>query len=328
MKKILPVLGLLFSVLLAIECLAAVKPPTENFYANDYADVLSNETINHIISENNRISGTGVEIVVTTVDFTDGTDIETYAKDMFNSWGIGNSDKNNGVLLLLSIGDDDYWVTPGTGIKQYLDAGTLQNILNTYLEDDFAAGDYDKGVRKTFDELCNQAEKIYASANVNTSGAASGNTTGYANNSGSFAQNIMHTFESAIFIFIALFIFIILVIALSGRRRTYYREDRIPWFYFGRRRHHHHHHHHHGHHMPPPPRPPHSGGSGFGARGGGGMSRGGGAGRSSSSRPSGGGFGSPFGGSRPSGGFGGGAGRSGGSRPSGGARGGGAGRKR
>ena len=38
--------------------------------------------------------------------------MEQYAYDMANAWGIGSAEKNNGVLLLLSVGDDDYQCIP------------------------------------------------------------------------------------------------------------------------------------------------------------------------------------------------------------------------
>ena len=40
------------------------------------------------------------------------TPLDVYKRqDMANAWGIGSAEKNNGVLLLLSVGDDDYPVS-------------------------------------------------------------------------------------------------------------------------------------------------------------------------------------------------------------------------
>lgn len=51
-----------------------------------------------------------------TVDFTDGEDIADYAYDLFNKWGIGDKKSNNGLLILLSIGAEDYYAEPGVGL--------------------------------------------------------------------------------------------------------------------------------------------------------------------------------------------------------------------
>ena len=48
--------------------------------------------------------------------------------------------------LLLAIGEDNYYVLQGTGLENTLTSGTIQNILDTYMEPDFAA------VRRTVEE--------------------------------------------------------------------------------------------------------------------------------------------------------------------------------
>ena len=78
-----------------------------------------------------------------------------------NEWGIGSSSENNGVLLLLSIGEQDYQCIQGSGLEDSLSTMTLSRILQEDLEPDFAAGDYDAGVQKTFDTLYRQVCAIY-----------------------------------------------------------------------------------------------------------------------------------------------------------------------
>lgn len=85
-----------------------------------------------------------------TVDFTDGEDIADYAYDLFNKWGIGDKKANNGLLILLSIGAEDYYAEPGAGLTDVFTGGVLDAMLYDYLEDDFAAKDYDSGVKKVY----------------------------------------------------------------------------------------------------------------------------------------------------------------------------------
>ena len=93
-------------VLLAVPAAALTVPePSELFYVADYANVLENDTIDYMVERNDLLyDQTGAQIVVLTVDFLDGAEIEDYAYAVFNDWGIGSADKNNGVLLLLVIG--------------------------------------------------------------------------------------------------------------------------------------------------------------------------------------------------------------------------------
>ena len=100
-----------------------------------------------------RYNATGAQIVVTVVQDTGGGSMEQYAYDMANAWGIGSAEKNNGVLLLLSVGDDDYQCIQGSGLETLLPTSTLSRILQEDLEPDFADKNYDAGVKKTFASL-------------------------------------------------------------------------------------------------------------------------------------------------------------------------------
>lgn len=165
LKKTAAWLGvLLFILAAALPAYGAIDIPasSELFYVADFANVLSQDTENLIIDRNDALhQATGAQIVVATVDFLDGAEIEDYAYRMFNEWQIGDAEKNNGVLLLLVIGEENYWAVQGKGLEKSLSSGTLDEILQTYLEPDFAEADYDDGVRKTFLALADQLEGIY-----------------------------------------------------------------------------------------------------------------------------------------------------------------------
>ena len=253
----------------------------------------------------------GAEVVVATVDFTDGEDIADYAYDLFNKWGIGDKKSNNGLLILLSIGAEDYYAEPGVGLTDVFTGGVLDAMLYDYLEDDFAAKEYDSGVKKVYARAVEILEDHYnVSYSTGTTNNANANTNyNYANNNTS--GGILYGFQrffSRVWRFFFVVLFVILIIALSvlrPRRRYYRRGWGVP--------------------PPPPPmggfwrgpRPPRGpGGPGFGGPRPGGFS---------GSRPSGG----PRPGGGRSGGFG--SGRSGGGAPragGGSTHGGGAGRRR
>ncbi len=142
---------------------AALPEPTDDFFTADYAQVISSETEQKIISTGRTLAEkTGAEIVVVTLDFIDGEDIEQYAYDLFNYWQLGSAEQNNGVLILLVIGEENYWGTIGAGLEDtYLSVGTLSDFFYDYLEDDFAAGNYDAGVLKLYDALSQYLAECY-----------------------------------------------------------------------------------------------------------------------------------------------------------------------
>jgi len=141
---------------------AEIVDPSDSFYVADYADVILPETEEYIVNYNNSLaSQTGAQIVVVTIDFLDGMDIEDYSTELFNEWGIGDAEKNNGLLILLAIGEQNYWATQGTGISTALTSSLLDEYLYNYLETDFAAAKYDAGVRKLFDALLGWYGRYY-----------------------------------------------------------------------------------------------------------------------------------------------------------------------
>lgn len=154
MKKLFKVILFLLIVgVIPLRSQAAEKlpKPTDAFYVNDFADVIDKKVEEEIIEYGNQLyEKNGTQVVLVTVDFTNGVSLEDYAYKLFNKWGIGSKEKNNGLLILLSIGDDDYWAMQGEGLEDSLTSGKISGILNEYLEPDFAAKDYSAGTEKVY----------------------------------------------------------------------------------------------------------------------------------------------------------------------------------
>lgn len=256
---------------------ARLPEPTNDFYVNDFADVLNDETeqkIDRINAELESINGS--QLVVTTVDFLDGMAIDDYAVELFNKWQIG-SQANNGVLLLLAIAEDNYYCIQGSGIESLLSSGRIQLILDYSLEPDFAAGNYSDGVDKTVDEIYN----VLKTAESGTIIDNENNSVNVITDHLSIGSHIA-SFISTIF---TLIIIMAVISSIFRPRRRYYRPIR-PRYYggFGYP----HHHHHHNHRSTYTSRPSSfsssrgAGRSSFSSgshHGGGGSTRGGGAGR-------------------------------------------------
>lgn len=318
-RNILPRLAaaLLCGLLLLSPAALAVVEPTSVFYVADYADVLSSDTENYIVQQNEALwEATGAQLVVVTVDFLDGMYSDEYAAEVFHSWGIGDADANNGFLLLLSPGEGKGWAMVGRGLEDSLTASKLDGWLNDYFWDDFDAGNYDAAVIALFDQVHAWYETYYAA--VLSGGAPSGGTAAAPNGGQSSVPgpgyDAPYSRGGGFFglgsVFFLLVVILFIAMILDSMRYSRYRRRYLlpgmpppPYVYrpfiFGRP------------HRPRPPRPPRGPrppmGGGF--RPGGGF-RGGGAGRSGGGFSRGGGF------------------RSGGSfRGGGGFRGGGAGRR-
>lgn len=75
--------------------------------------------------------------------------MEGYAYEVFQAWGLGSADQDNGMVLLMATGDDNYWATPGEGLESAFSGNVLSDLLYDNLEASWAKQDYDTGARKT-----------------------------------------------------------------------------------------------------------------------------------------------------------------------------------
>ena len=306
-------------------------------YTYDEAGVLSDKTMEHIDAMNASLfAQTGAQIMVKTVNSTNGQDILEYAIDLGNQYGVGDAERNNGVVMVLALDNisasglqGDYGVVVGDGLTDY--GNTFSSLQYQYLEDDFAAGNYDAGVKKTVDAFFDWFADYYnvsvrenyipaVSHNYSTASGYHTETTGYVERS---TGSIVGSFVTLILVLLVIWM-ILDAMRWSRYRRRYLQPGMgIPtvWYrpvFWG-----------HSWYRPRPPRrppPPRGGGRGPGGprppMGGGPRPPMGGGrpnpprGGSRPAPPRGGGS---FGGSRGS--FGGGGSFGGSGRPSGGSRG-------
>ena len=107
----------LAAALLTGSVFAAVPAAPEGSCVLDEANVLSERTEQAVNDLTIALDeACGAQMAVLTVDFTGTSSTADYAVEALNSWGVGDKDKNNGVLLLLVIGAEDYYCTVGTGL--------------------------------------------------------------------------------------------------------------------------------------------------------------------------------------------------------------------
>ncbi len=121
---------------------------------NDFSSVISEETEKYIKSGNDILmERTESKIIFVTIPTTDGEDIDVYAKNIYNAWGVDNIGDSSSTFILMSTDDMDYWAIVGSHLKSALDEETITNYLIKNMEPDFAKKDFDTAVKKTFDAI-------------------------------------------------------------------------------------------------------------------------------------------------------------------------------
>lgn len=110
-------------------------------YVTDAAGVLEDrEALEMLVAE--LVGSTGHEIAVVVVPTTGGIGIERFANELGNTWGVGNADRNDGVVVLIDIGSRMTWVTSGSG----LDLGGQYETIAATGDIYFIVGDWDGGI--------------------------------------------------------------------------------------------------------------------------------------------------------------------------------------
>lgn len=156
-NRIFLVAVVLLLVALCPTVLGAVPQHTSSFYVNDFADVLSDETEQEI--QQNAValaSETTAQVCVLTIDSLDGEDISEYSVDVFREWGIGDKDKDNGVLIVLSVDDREMWITSGYGVEGTLTDARLGQLRDTYAIPYYSNDDFDTGTLQLFNSIVNE----------------------------------------------------------------------------------------------------------------------------------------------------------------------------
>jgi uncharacterized protein len=134
------------------------KKPSFQTSVYDYANLLSPTEKAQLESKLIRYSdSTSTQIVVITIEDLKGEYIGTLAPKWGQEWGIGQKDKDNGIVILLSKNDRKIWIAPGYGAEISLTAGVNGEIIRNIITPEFKAGSYynglDKGADAIFDVL-------------------------------------------------------------------------------------------------------------------------------------------------------------------------------
>ncbi|MBD3248984.1 hypothetical protein GF336_02985 [Candidatus Woesearchaeota archaeon] len=136
-------LFLFFALCIFINDTSAVEI---NNYVNDYAEIIDDTTEDELNSILKQIHESGEsEYSIVTIDSLEGVSIESYSLDLAQG-NLGDSEKNNGLLLLIAVEDRKYRFEVGRGIEYILNDAKVGRIGRVYLKPNFQAEQYSKGI--------------------------------------------------------------------------------------------------------------------------------------------------------------------------------------
>ncbi len=193
-----------------VKILADDFPDRASTLVSDYSGVLNENQRasleNKLVSFNDS---TSTQIAVVIMRSTGGYEIADYSVQLFNKWKIGQSSKNNGVLILVAVDDRKVWITTGYGIEGVLPDALCKRIVDRDIVPAFRRGDYYTGLNDGTNSIMSIVKGEFT------------------------ADQYMNTRKKKPVLFpFFMFLFIIFIIILSqfGRTRRYARKNNLAFW--------------------------------------------------------------------------------------------------
>ena len=134
---------MLYIGLAAPACAETKYPPRPQGTVADLAGVLGEKTISDMETLNTRMTtAAGGSLFVLTRHFLGGVNATTYAKKVFDVWGLGTND----ALLLMVIGEETSAIALGSAAEKAVPNDTQISLLANHFRNAFLARKYDEAL--------------------------------------------------------------------------------------------------------------------------------------------------------------------------------------
>ncbi|TCO72430.1 TPM domain-containing protein [Rhodovulum euryhalinum] len=125
-------------------------PALDDLYVNDHATIIDAATEDRLRATLAALKDeTGVEMTVLTIprraDYGAWNNIESFATALFNAWGVGDADRDDGILVLVAHRDREMRLELGAGYPAEWDRVARAVVDDSFLPD-FGADRYAQGI--------------------------------------------------------------------------------------------------------------------------------------------------------------------------------------
>ncbi len=139
--------ALVMAAMLLAHPALAQKFPRPTGLVNDFGNVLSGnveQKLEGVLLDLRQ--KTGAEIAVVTVADMGGMDENSYAVELFQQWGIGSKDKNDGLLILVAVEERRIRIEVGYGLEGIITDARAGQIRDQYMVPALKQNDYNTGI--------------------------------------------------------------------------------------------------------------------------------------------------------------------------------------
>jgi len=106
---------------------------------------------------------TSNQVVIVMIESLYGQDIADYGYQLGRHWGIGQKDKNNGVLIIVSLYDRKMRIEVGYGLEGTLTDKIAHEIVENKMKPSFRGEDYYGGLKKAIKSITEVSNGEYSS---------------------------------------------------------------------------------------------------------------------------------------------------------------------
>jgi uncharacterized protein len=142
-KLLLFTLSLLFTV----SVFGKEIPKKPNTLVNDYANILSNSEIRTL--EGMLVAyddSTSNQIAIVIEKDLDGDDVFSRSVEIAEAWGVGDEERDNGILIYVSINDRKLFIQVGRGLEGAIPDALAGRIIDYEIKPNFKSGNYYEGL--------------------------------------------------------------------------------------------------------------------------------------------------------------------------------------
>jgi uncharacterized protein len=123
-------------------------------WVTDRAGLLTTSEINSLsasLAGHEETSST--QIVIVTLPDLDGRDAASYAFELGDTWGVGQEGVDNGIVILVSVGDRKVFIATGYGVEASVPDVIAGRIIREIITPHFRRGQYYQGLQTAVDAL-------------------------------------------------------------------------------------------------------------------------------------------------------------------------------
>lgn len=146
-------IGLVAVLCVALSALALTFPPLSGRIVDQAGIIDAAAELNLEPKLRELEDKSGIQLVVATVKSLEGSDIETYANQLFRTWKLGEAKNNNGVLLLVAPNERKVRIEVGYGLEKTLTDALSKVIIVNAITPRFKSGDFAGGVTRGVDDI-------------------------------------------------------------------------------------------------------------------------------------------------------------------------------